>query len=105
MPPKFIAHQLSNPHGLCGYFIGRIMNRGNACMNAFAVQQLELRSSDRVLEIGFGGGVNLPALLAGAGYVAGLDRSPDVVKIANSRFSKAVEEDLAEFRTGSVESI
>jgi ubiquinone/menaquinone biosynthesis C-methylase UbiE len=105
MPPKFIAHQLSNPHGLAGYVIGRLMNYKTARVNAFAVQQLELRPSDRVLEIGFGGGLTLPALIAGAGFVAGLDRSPDVVKLANSRFCRTVEEDRAEFRVGLVESM
>jgi protein-L-isoaspartate O-methyltransferase len=34
--------------------MGRLMNRHNAKLNAFAVQQLNLTSSDRVLEIGSG---------------------------------------------------
>jgi protein-L-isoaspartate O-methyltransferase len=35
--------------------VRRMMNRGIAKMNAFAVRQLELAPTDRVLEIGFGG--------------------------------------------------
>jgi ubiquinone/menaquinone biosynthesis C-methylase UbiE len=58
-----------------------------------------------VLEVGFGGGVILPSLIAGAGFVAGLDRSTDVVRLANARFRTAVEEDRAEFQTACVESI
>jgi arsenite methyltransferase len=105
MPPRFVARQLSHPSGLSGKVIGRLMNRRNARMNSFAVQRLDLQPVDRVLEIGFGGGVALPALISGAGYVAGVDHSPDVVKAANARFRKAVEEDRVEFRVGLVESL
>ena len=47
------------------------MNRHNAKLNAFAVHQLNLTSSDRVLEIGFGGGVTLPLLIKQARFVGG----------------------------------
>jgi ubiquinone/menaquinone biosynthesis C-methylase UbiE len=105
MPPRYIALQLSNPHGVPGYLISKLMNRRNAAINSFAVQQLDLRPSDRVLEIGFGGGVALPALISRCAFVAGLDRSHDVVKLANIHFSRIVEEDRAEFRVGSVGAI
>jgi SAM-dependent methyltransferase len=81
------------------------MNRGNAKINAFAVSQLELAPTDRVLEIGFGGGVTLPSLLDGASYVAGVDRSPDVVARVRARFSQAVAAGRADFREGQVESL
>ena len=55
-PPRFIARQLSCPTGLFGGIMGLLMNRHNAKMNRFAVRQLELKTTDRVLEIGFGGG-------------------------------------------------
>jgi len=45
------------------------MNRHSAKMNAFALLQLGPAPADRVLEIGFGGGLNLPHLLAEAGFV------------------------------------
>jgi SAM-dependent methyltransferase len=83
----------------------RLMNRHNARMNAYAVELLELRPFDHVLEIGFGGGVNLPTLMDGAAFVAGVDPSPDVVRRASARFSKAVSSGRAVFREGSVESI
>jgi len=49
--------------------MGGLMNRHNAKLNAFAVRQLDLVPTDRVLEIGFGGGVTLPSLIARAGFV------------------------------------
>jgi ubiquinone/menaquinone biosynthesis C-methylase UbiE len=105
MTPKFIARQLSCPTGWSGRIIGRLMNRRNARMNEFALKQLELQPSDRVLEIGFGGGVTLPTLIAGAAFVAGLDRSSEVVRLANARFSNQVERGRAEFRVGLVEAL
>ena len=85
--PHFIARQLSHPTGFLGRIMGRLMNRHNARMNAYAVRKLELAPSDRVLEIGFGGGVTLPTLIENAAFVSGVDRSRDVVELAKSRFS------------------
>lgn len=81
------------------------MNRNNAKMNAFAVKLLELTPADRVLEVGFGGGVALPSLIATAAYVAGVDRSPLMVQHANANFARAVSAGRAEFRQGSVEAL
>ena len=105
MPPRFIARQLSCPSGLPGRIVGRLMNRRNARMNAFAIKHLELQPADRVLEIGFGGGVTLPTLIAVAASVTGLDRSRDAVNLANARFSTAVKAGRAQFRVGVVESL
>ena len=69
------------------------MNRHNARLNAFAVGQLQLAPSDRVLEIGFGGGSTLPALLNTAAFVAGVDRSYDVIGWAKRHFAKAIGPD------------
>src|SRR6266536_6199366 len=105
MPPRFIAKQLSNPTGLLGRIMGFLMNRHNAKMNDFAVKLLEIASIDRVLEIGFGGGVTVPKLLANAAFVGGLDRSDAMVKLARSRFSRAVKAGRADFREGTVGAI
>jgi arsenite methyltransferase len=105
MLPRFIARQLSRPTGVLGRIVGRLMNRHNARMNAFVVQELELTPTDRVLEVGFGGGVALQSLITTAAYVAGVDRSPAMVQRANARFAEAVSAGRAEFRQGSVEAL
>ena len=105
MPPRFIARQLSHPSGFIGRFIMGEMNRRNAKMNAFALEKLSLAPADRVLEIGFGGGVLLPALIQRAAFVAGLDRSQAAVDAAASRFAHAVTNQRAEFRFGDVASL
>lgn len=105
MPPRIIARQLSHPSGLLGRFVGHLMNRHNAGMNAFAVQQLDPKPSDRVLEIGFGGGASLPPLIGAAAFVAGVDLSSDAVEWAKARYSAAVADGRADFRVGSVEAL
>jgi SAM-dependent methyltransferase len=102
MAPRFIAKQLSRPSGFMGAVIRHLMNRDNARMNAFAVKQLQFGPSDRVLEIGFGGGVTLPALLDAATFVAGVDRSSDVVDWAQRHFASSVKAGRAEFCQGNV---
>jgi len=105
MAPRFIARQLSHPAGWFNVVIRFLMNRHNSRMNAFAVKMVEPAPSDRVLEIGFGGGLNLPSLIGRAGFVAGIDRSHDVVAWARRRFSGAVSGGRAEFGTGTVEAL
>lgn len=105
MAPRFIARQLSNPSGLIGAVIRFMMNRHNARMNAFALHQLKLEPTDHVLEIGFGGGLTLPSLLDATAFVAGLDRSNDVIGWAKRRFSKQIRSGRADFRQGNVESL
>jgi arsenite methyltransferase len=105
MPPRFIARQLSRPTGFFGRIMGRLMNRHNAKLNDYAVRQLDLTPSDRILEIGFGGGVTLPSLIAGAAFVAGVDRSREMVRRAKANFSEAVSAGRAIFREGNVEEL
>lgn len=105
MPPRFISRQLSCPSGFFAPIMGLLMNRHNAKMSGFALQQLHLTPADRVLEIGFGGGLNLPHLIAGAAFVGGVDRSSAMVRRAKSRFQHAVAAGRADFREGVVEDI
>ena len=103
--PRFLARQFAHPAGILGRIIARKMNRGNAAMNAFAVKTLDVDATDRVLEIGFGGGVTLPSLIERAAFVAGVDRSYDMVKRAKKEFAEAVSSKRAEFHEGNVEAI
>jgi ubiquinone/menaquinone biosynthesis C-methylase UbiE len=81
------------------------MNRGNARANAFAVDQLQLQPTDKVLEIGFGGGVNIQRLLDRSALVVGVDRSRDAVAAADRRFARARSAARANFQLGEVEAL
>jgi len=81
------------------------MNRTNARLNGYALDQLQLNPADRVVEVGFGGAVIMPQLLRDAAFVCGIDRSPDVVATAARRFADAARTGRAEFRVGTVENL
>lgn len=82
-----------------------LMNRHNAKINIFALEQMGLTPADRVLEIGFGGGLNLPHLIAASAFVGGVDRSAATVQRAKSKFHQAISNGRADFREGSVEAL
>ena len=105
MAPRFVAQQLSHPAGILGFVIRHLMNRSNARLNAFALNKLDASLGDRVLEVGFGGGLLLPQLVERASLVCGLDRSAQVVGAASARFAQAVRDGRAEFHEGAVESL
>jgi ubiquinone/menaquinone biosynthesis C-methylase UbiE len=105
MAPRFIARQLARPSGFMGAVIRFMMNRHNARMNHFTLRQLKLEPEDHVLEIGFGGGLILPSLLNASAFVAGLDRSSDVIASAKRRFAKQITSGRADFHQGNVESL
>ncbi len=105
MPPRFVAQQLSHPRGIGGWLVRREMNRGNAHANAFALDQLDLQPTDRVLEIGFGGGLNIQRLLNHGASVVGVDRSQDSVAAADRRFARERTAGRASFIIGQVEAL
>ena len=54
---KYLASQLRKPSGLMGkVFISRMLNRENEKMNDATLTLLDIRDTDRILEVGFGGG-------------------------------------------------
>ncbi|MER8675322.1 hypothetical protein NKI88_20530 [Mesorhizobium sp. M0317] len=58
-----------------GWLVRAGMNRGNARLNGYALDHLQLVTADRAVEVGFGGAVLLPQLNREAAFVCGVDRS------------------------------
>ena len=85
-----LSRQLSDPSGFGGKLVARGMNRGNADINARALEHLALVDDSRVLEVGFGGGATLPKLLAVAAHVTGFDRADDMVAAAKRRHADEI---------------
>lgn len=106
--PPFIRRQLGHPSGLLGAFVARMLNKSNAWMNRAAVDAAALTPGDRVLDVGFGGGVALPMLLDAVGpegRVAALERARDMVAAARRGHRDAVASGRLELVEGSVESV
>jgi ubiquinone/menaquinone biosynthesis C-methylase UbiE len=71
------------------------------------VDLLDVASGDRVLEVGFGPGVALAALLTRAteGFVAGVDVSESMVRQARSRYAAAIAAGRLDIRVGDAISL
>jgi ubiquinone/menaquinone biosynthesis C-methylase UbiE len=102
-----LGRQLGHPRGPLGWMVARVMRRSNARLNLWMVELLRAAPGDRVLEIGFGPGVALAALLARAskGFVAGVDVSESMVRQARSRHAAAIADGRLDIRRGDANSL
>lgn len=86
IPSKFFSLQARKPSGIIGrYLMTKIFNNGNADLNSFVKEILDLQKEDRVLEIGFGPGklINEMADITTEGVVEGIDFSQVMLKQAS----------------------
>jgi ubiquinone/menaquinone biosynthesis C-methylase UbiE len=105
MTARFIAEQLAHPKGIRGWLVAFVMNRINAAMNSFTLKTIAVRRTEKVLEIGFGGGSLLEELLRSSAHVSGIDRSSDVVRRAQRRFQSEQSSGRAHFCQGDIEAL
>jgi SAM-dependent methyltransferase len=100
--PEFIARQGRCPTGLLGRLIARVMAAETAEANAHLLSLLGPRPTDHLLEIGFGHGrtIERAAALVPEGFVAGVDLSEDMVRMATQRNRQAVRERRVELQLG-----
>src|ERR687893_1169168 len=104
-----VRAQFGRPTGLGGRAAGLLMahRSSNRRRNAWAVSLLEVRSEDRVLEIGFGPGIAIRELgrLARKGYVCGIDHSELMLRRAQRLNAEGVQRGVVDLRLGSVEDL
>jgi ubiquinone/menaquinone biosynthesis C-methylase UbiE len=102
-----LTRMFIRPRGLLGRLGGRIMGRNNAAWGIAVSDLLQIVPTDRVLEVGFGSGVVIEHLakLAGAGLVAGVDPSSEMLAQARSRNKSAIRGGGVDLRCGSVEQL
>jgi ubiquinone/menaquinone biosynthesis C-methylase UbiE len=105
--PQFIAKQSRCPTGLLGWLIGRIMEAETSAENDAALERLDLRPTDRVLEVGFGPGRALERVagLVTAGRVAGVEVSEEMIRMATRRCERFIQEGRVELRLGTAEKL
>jgi ubiquinone/menaquinone biosynthesis C-methylase UbiE len=103
-----LAAQARKPSGWFGRFVmSRFFNKVNKRINDLTLERLEIRPTDRVLDIGFGGGYTLPimAALASAGKVHGVDFSESMVQLAEKRFADLIQQGRIELRVADLRSL
>jgi ubiquinone/menaquinone biosynthesis C-methylase UbiE len=100
--PEFIARQSGCPSGLLGRFIARVMAVETAEANTQLLSLLELRTTDHVLEVGFGHGrtIERAAALVPQGFVAGVDLSNEMVRMATQRNRQLIRERRVDLQLG-----
>jgi SAM-dependent methyltransferase len=104
---RSFGSQFARPRGPLGRLAASIMRRGNAPLNLWMVELLEVAPGDRVLEVGFGPGVALAELLARASqfFVAAVDVSASMVRQARSRHADAIAAGRLGVRQGDAASL
>lgn len=105
---KYLASQLRKPSGLIGkILISRMLNRENSKMNDLTLELLEINHTDKILEVGFGGGSLLFEILKfkPKEKIYGADFSLDMVKLCKKRFSNFISKALIELDCASVENL
>jgi ubiquinone/menaquinone biosynthesis C-methylase UbiE len=102
-----MARSLGRPEGEVGRAVGEMLNRVNANITTIVYQRLRLQRGDRVLEIGFGNGKLLPALLAGAADLSyvGVDISETMVADAGVFNAALVASGRASFQLARAETL
>lgn len=86
-----IRRQFGHPAGALGRLVGHVMAIKNRSRGIWVVSLLELQPTDRVLEIGFGPGVDLRRVspLVPYGHIAGVDPSHEMLRQALRRNASA----------------
>jgi ubiquinone/menaquinone biosynthesis C-methylase UbiE len=99
------ARHLRNPEGDMGLEVAAWLNETNRRGNAQLLAALRLEPQSQVLEIGFGNGRAVPAVLALAqdGHYAGIDISPTMVEEAKRFNAEFVTSGHAEFHCAGAE--
>lgn len=95
--PELIARQSRRPSGWLGEIVGRVMAFDTARANRVAVGELAVRAGESVLEVGCGHGRTLAQIArAPCGFVAGVDSSEVMVRLARRRLRRAIDAGRAE---------
>jgi SAM-dependent methyltransferase len=105
--PEWIARQAARPSGVLGWLLGRVMAVETAAANRLALELLEPRRTDHVLEIGFGHGATIERLsgLVDEGVVAGIDVSHTMLRLASRSNCAAVARGRVQLCLGSAEQL
>jgi ubiquinone/menaquinone biosynthesis C-methylase UbiE len=104
---RFISKQLGHPNGVFSGLVAAFMNRSTSLIGDVTIQLLEIKPTDHILDIGFGGGKTIRKMvkLAPNGLVAGIDISDAMLKRGNKSFRELISKGKVEIKEGSVSKI
>lgn len=97
---RWFGRQLALPTGRGGRMVGRLMWLLNRAPYARALAALEVEVGQLILEIGYGPGAGIAALLRSGARVCGLDAAPAMRAAAQRHNGAAVRAGQADLRIG-----
>lgn len=104
-----VVAQFGRPTGFWGWGAGQLMvhRSSNRRRNAWAVSLLDVRRTDRVLEIGFGPGLAVLKLsrIAQEGHVCGIDHSELMLRQATRRNVDGIRRGVVDLRLAAVDAL
>lgn len=97
---RFVGPHYGHPRGWLGRYAGRRMLEQHAPENDWTIALLEVLATDRIIEIGFGGGYSISKLCQRVthGFIAGADYSPTMVAMASQRNASAIKQGRLDLR-------
>jgi ubiquinone/menaquinone biosynthesis C-methylase UbiE len=103
----FIGQQLRKPAGRGGDVLARALGLINERSNRIAIAALDITVTDTVLELGFGAGRAIKAIVSAAmeGRVFGIDHSPAVSFQGTRRNRSAIHEGRVRLVQGSLDAL
>lgn len=108
IPSKVLSLQARKPTGVIGrYVMTNIFNKGNADLNYFVKDILDLKINDQVLEIGFGPGklINEMAKITTEGIVEGIDFSSAMFEQASKVNKRHILNDKVRLNKGECSTL
>ena len=94
-------NQFAKPTGAMGWIAGHMMAMKNGHRSIWVFSLLDLKPTDRVLEIGFGPGADIARASQSAAFVAGIDHSDVMLKMASGRNAQAIKAGKVDLKLGS----
>ncbi|MGW6599957.1 class I SAM-dependent methyltransferase [Streptomyces sp. NPDC055036] len=101
-PLELVEDNFRQPNGRAGRLIGHVMAKQHRTLTVWAIEHMEVRRSQRVLDIGCGGGmaVKLLSERTSQGFVAGVDYSAEMVRQSVLRNVDGVAAGRVELKQG-----
>lgn len=105
---NYLANQARKPTGWFGRTVAtRVFDHENKQMQQFALQVMDPKDDDRILEVGFGSGYFISELITQIkdGKMCGIDISRDMVVVASKQNRQWIRKGKLELKQASIEKI
>ncbi|MDC0707757.1 methyltransferase domain-containing protein [Stigmatella sp. ncwal1] len=102
--PEWMRH-FGHPTGVLGALAGHLMALRNRKRSLLVLTLVDPRPGERILEVGFGPGLDIRRVSRTAAFVAGVDQSPVMLRQAQRRNDGALRVGKVELHQGDARSL